>query len=264
MIGQEKLKKHIASLDMDTFPRSIILLGLRGSGKKHFINHFIQPKLNISIIDITQNISQETISEIYMKPEPSIYLVDIREISIKEQNILLKLVEEPLKNAYIIFIGTYRGNFLSTILNRCQIWELEVYTENQLKYFCEENFYYILEYCKTPGDVIQYTNIPIEIINSIIDICDKMIQYISTAAFSNTLTISDRISYSKKEGDKKWDYLLFCNILQTRIISAIKNNPNKRLFDFYYTTSKLLQDNAIAHINFPHLFENYLYHIKNL
>ena len=72
MIGQEKLKKHIASLDMDTFPRSIILLGLRGSGKKHFINHFIQPKLNISIIDITQNISQETISEIYMKPEPSI------------------------------------------------------------------------------------------------------------------------------------------------------------------------------------------------
>ena len=238
MIGQEKLKKHIASLDMDTFPHSIILLGLRGSGKKLLIKECIQPKLNLP-------------------------LIDIREISIKEQNILLKLVEEPLDNAYIIFTGIHRNNFLSTILNRCQLWELEIYTKEQLKSICNEPSF-ILDYCKTPGDVIQYNNIPIEIINSIIDICDKMIQYISTAAFSNTLTISDRISYSKKEEDNKWDYLLFCNILQSRIISAIKNNPDKRLFDFYNTTSKLLQDNAIAHINLPHLFENYLYHIKNL
>ena len=61
---------------------------------------------------------------------PKIYIIDSSTISIKEQNIILKFVEEPLKNSYIIILKN--SKLLPTILNRCQKWKFEAYSKEEL------------------------------------------------------------------------------------------------------------------------------------
>ena len=131
MIGQKKIKNLIETSSLDNFPNSLILLGEKGSGK-HTICDLISDKLNLQIIDISEKLTQEMIDEIYTRVEPYIYIISDEKLTIKNQNSILKFLEEPLKNSYIILLVENRNKLLPTILNRCQIWELEKYSINEL------------------------------------------------------------------------------------------------------------------------------------
>lgn len=266
MIGQEFLINKINNITIDILPRSLILLGEVGSGR-HSLVTLIQQKLDIPYFDITKNISKDNIDEIYLKIEPIIYLIDLDNISIKEENMILKLVEEPLKNAFIIFIARARTTIIPTILNRCQIWELEKYTEEQLRYFLttiEDNYpdyFYLIRFCNTPGQLlhmIQYNND----IKCMEELCNKIIDHIGTARFSNTLTISNKIAFNGE--NDKWDYDIFIKILHNTIINRIKIEDNNNLFLKYRVINQLCRDSQIAHINKQYLFENCLYTLRRI
>ena len=66
IIGQDKLLNYIDSKRRDTFPRSLILLGESGCGKSTVIN-YISDKLNLPLIDITDNINIDFITSLYEK-----------------------------------------------------------------------------------------------------------------------------------------------------------------------------------------------------
>ena len=51
--GQEKICNRIDSLTIDTFPRTLLLLGEYGSGK-HTIVKYISNKFNLNIEDICE------------------------------------------------------------------------------------------------------------------------------------------------------------------------------------------------------------------
>ena len=101
MIGQDKLIDKINNINMDNLPHSLILLGDKGSGR-HTIFNMIVDKMQLPFFDITDKLSQELIDEIYLKIEPIIYLINIDDISLRESNMILKMVEEPLKNAFMM------------------------------------------------------------------------------------------------------------------------------------------------------------------
>lgn len=260
MIGQDKLIDKIKSINMDNLPHSLILLGDKGSGR-HTIFNMIVDKMQLPFFDITDKLSQELIDEIYLKIEPIIYLINIDDISLRESNMILKMVEEPLKNAFIIFIGKTRSGIIPTILNRCQIWEMEKYSEDQLRYFITtikddyDKYFKLINYCDTPGQIL-YLMQSVDILDNIRNMCDKIIMHIGSANFANTLTISDKIAF-KNEQDK-WDYDIFIKILYKTIQNKLVFEYNKALDNMFVVTSALLKDSEIAHINKKHLFENYL------
>ena len=65
MIGQHNLQSRIKQLiENRTFPRFSILVGPKGSGKKTLVEEVIRPKLNLSIIDITDTITLDIIYDI--------------------------------------------------------------------------------------------------------------------------------------------------------------------------------------------------------
>ena len=108
MIGQANLLEKINSYTLDTFPHSVLLLGDKGCGK-HLLCSEIAKKLELNIVDITENISAEFIDNIYRSCTPNLYVVDLSKFLFdKEQNVLLKFVEEPLTNAFVILLAESR------------------------------------------------------------------------------------------------------------------------------------------------------------
>lgn len=264
MIGQTSFIKFINNLELNNFPRSILLLGNKGCGKKSLIDNIIVPKLGYDIKDLTDRIDQETIEKMYIDPIPCIYRFDLRQLTIKEQNMLLKIVEEPPKGSYLIFMEINKSNVIPTLLNRCQIWEFLPYSKTELEIFLEnEAQRFILDFCSTPGEVIEYRNISFQTYTEIKSICEKMVSAIATANFANILTISDRIDF-KGNDDSKWNIDFFCKILLKVVTDTVLSTPSSCFSLLYIRTNLLNQALRISNINKQHLFENYLFDIKKI
>ena len=101
ILGQEKICNQIDKLTLDSFPRSLMLVGPKGAGK-HLIVDYVSKKFNLQVIDITTTLDQESIEDLYNRVEPYLYIIRANELTVKEENTILKFLEEPLKNSYIV------------------------------------------------------------------------------------------------------------------------------------------------------------------
>lgn len=260
IVGQDTILNKIDKLSLDRFPRSLLLIGPEGSGK-HLITDYIIDKLKLPCVDITETLNLETIEDISLKVEPYIYLIDASKINVKEENVILKFLEEPLKNSYIILLCTSKNLLLPTIINRCQTWELEVYTKEILEQFISQecNKEIILKIANTPGKVKQLQNYNVDVM---IDLANKIFERIGVTNFSNTLTISNKIAF--KDEKDKYNFNLFVDILLYSIKKKIETEDNPILIKYYKLTDKLCNDRNIPHVSLKSLFENYLIQLRRI
>lgn len=261
MIGQENLFVQLEQTTLDTFPNSLILLGEKGCGKHLFVDS-ISKHLNLDVIDITEKLTQEMIDEIYLKVEPHIYIISSEKLNVKNQNSILKFLEEPLKNAYIILLVENKNILLSTVINRCQIWQFEKYATEQLKTFKTlQDDSIIFQFATTPADIIKSEE-PRNPVAEICALCDKLIDKIPVASFSNILSITNKIAF--KEGEEKYDLTLFLKALNYAALQKLINSENVYYQKVYKNIDKLCNDMQIANINKKVLFENFLVKMKEL
>ena len=261
IIGQDKVVKYIDNKKRDTFSRSLILLGESGCGKSLTIN-YISSKLNLPVIDITNNINFDYIMSLYEKPEPYIYTIIAKELSIKEQNAILKFVEEPLKNSFVIIELESTNQILPTIYNRCQVLSFVPYDKLTLSKFvtnvnnnCDNNI--LLDIGRTPGQV---KNLCDSDLVGMLELARKMITKIQVANIPNILTISDKIAW-KKEKDK-FDLDTFSLVLNYATKESIKSGNN--CFEFYGILREWNVKRKAPTIIQKSLFENFLLKLKNI
>ena len=255
--GQEKICNLIEKSTLDTFPRSLILVGPPGSGK-HLLCNEISTKFGLHVFDITEMLDLDTINEIYQKVEPFIYIIRLNEISVKEENIILKFLEEPLKNSYIILLAENINGILLTILNRCQIWHLQNYSKEYLSTFANGNEL-IVHIAETPGQVISLVN---ESFDEMYQLTHKMLYKIHSASIPNTLSISDKISWSNEKN--KFNFELFIRILLFQALGAFHDTQDSRFIQYYHLTNKLEKDSKIKNIDKRYLFEKFLLEARSL
>lgn len=260
MLGQDKIKILLRKLiDQNELPRSILLQGPLGCGK-HTLVKYVSELISLPIIDITDSLNLETIEQIILSPVANIYIIDASKISIREQNMILKLLEEPLNNTYLFVFCINRINLLPTVINRCYCLHFEDYTHEQLTNFIDPsltNKDLIIKYADTPGRVLQLSNEPLQ---DIIDLGEKIFLQIHKANFSNVLTIPNKISF--KKDSKGFSFECFTYILMHLALDLYKEN--KINFDIYKLTTKFYDDCNIFNINQQHLFENWLIQLKIL
>lgn len=247
MIGQRILLNKLNNITLDNFPRSLILFGENGCGKHSYLN-LISNKLNLDVIDMTESISLDYINEIYFKTNPHIYMIDASKISIKEQNMLLKLIEEPLKNSYIVLLCENKHSLLPTILNRCCVWGFESYSKEELSSFGIEDVYNI---ANTPGQLLELKKVDIE---SIIKLADNIINKMGSASISNALSISNKMAF-KNEKDKL-NPKIFNSVLINRVSNKIKEAPNPLILEMYKLISKYNSEISIPRIDAKILMDN--------
>lgn len=252
MIGQIKLQNKLNTINLDTLPKSLLLVGEEGCGK-HLVVDTIAKNVGIQVVDVSDRLNLETVDEMSLVLEPTIYLIDGNSISQKEEAVLLKILEEPYENNFIIILCEDRNSMLNTIINRCQIWEFETYTDEELNNFTSDNL--ILNVVRTPGQIEKLSSQPIE---DILNFCNKIFDNIWNANFANMLMIPSYINF--KEEPDKYDYDVFVKLLEYCAFNRfIDNNLSEKIFRL---THNLLNDSKIKNINKKHLLENYLINLK--
>lgn len=255
MVGQKKLLEQLDKYTIDSFPRSTLIIGEKGCGK-HMITKYISDVIiNLPLIDITELLSDEYIDQIHRNPNPSIYLIDLTIITEKAQNTILKFVEEPPANAFIIILAEYRNLVLNTVLNRCIIFEFERYSSEELKTFMDSDTHadIIISILRTPGK-IKTTNL--KVFDEAKELALKMIHKVDQASYANTLSISNKINY-KDEYDKV-DIDTFFDLLCFLMLDEYKKSNNKKILSMYKLTGEHRKSLLDKRINKKLLFENYL------
>ena len=258
LIGQDKLIQKIDKFTLDTLPRTILLEGLKGSGRHTLIN-YISNKLNMTVQDISIDLTLETIEEINTRVHPYVYIIDTIYLSEKNENKILKFLEEPLKNAYIFLICENKYNLIDTIRNRCNILSMEKYSKDILNTILNQDNQYkdlILQIAETPGDVKELQQ---HDINRMITLSDKILDKIGVASLPNTLTLTNNIAF-KNEKDKL-DINLFFRLLLFSARNRVLNNYEKSIIT-YNVTKDYYNRTFIKNIDKKYLFENYLINLK--
>lgn len=260
MLGQEILLNKIHSYNLDSFPRSVILLGDKGSGR-HTLATEVSKHLKIEEVVITTSISYEDIEQFIVRPQPYLYLFDASILSIKQQNVILKFLEEPLKNCYIIIVCQTKQQLLDTILNRCQLWTLEKYKKEQLQTMFPEATASHLEIATTPGQVKEVLECSKEHLEYLRSLAEKIVTSISRAGVANTLSVAERFYYGKPEKDK-YSFEIFLKILLLTIKKTIVENTDVIFYNIYNKTSELYNQTFIPNVSKKQLFEHYLMDLK--
>lgn len=260
MVGQKKLLSKLNTYTIDTFPRSVMLVGEKGSGKHLLTNYIKDNIIKLPLIDITETISDEYLDQIYRNPNPSIYIIDISEITEKAQNTILKFVEEPTNNVFILILAEHKNLVLNTILNRCIIFELDSYARDELLEFIDDpNADTIIQILRTPGKLI---NTNFKVFSEAIELCNKIIDKISIASYANTLSIASKVNY-KDEYDKI-DVDVMFDLLCFSLFSHYKETSNRKTLDMYQLTREHRRALLDKRVNKQLLFENYLSNLWQL
>lgn len=259
IIGQDKIINRINNCTLDTFPHTLMLIGYQGSGK-HLISKYIADKFNLDYFDITDDISDGLIEEINLRVNPTLYIIDSSKFKRAElcENKILKFLEEPTKATFIVVLVESKMSILPTILNRCQVWELEKYTKETLATFANNPTDMLLEIAKTPGDVIKAERQNVE---EMVALANKIFLNITRANFANILTLVDKLDYKGEEPDK-FDFNLFVSALIYSIKNIIIKESDVKYLNAYNLTNKMLNDTLIFNVLKQNLYEQYLTQLK--
>lgn len=248
IVGLDYLLDKIDKYTLDTLPHSIILNGKEGSGK-HVLSKYLSDKFNLGLLDISEDLSEELINNIYRNPSPRLYIVDLRKITEKEQNVMLKLFEEPSANTFVIVLTNSLFNVLPTILNRGQVINIENYLKNDLIDFCKEcniqiDEKYLSTVVETPGDILKIQNLNVNL-NAISDLVDKIVNKLDIASYANTLTIVNKLNF-KDEYDKIDVDFFLKSLYFNSVESYIQGNSKVlNLIDIVIKTIRKLVDTRL-------------------
>lgn len=233
VIGQEKLVKALEGYTLETAPKTILFLGQSGCGKSWIANAFAK-QLDLEVVVVQPDSTAEKLIEYYQCPINKMYLIDLKEITEKDQNKFLKFIEEPSKTMNIILMAESTVGILPTILNRCVKYVFEPYTPEQLKQFdwavnCSEEIAY--EICKTPGQLLELSA---DNLDQALGLCRAIVSSVDKANYANTLSIVTKINL--KDDAKKIDFKLFFDLMTYAAFDDYKKNNNELSFKIYLYT----------------------------
>lgn len=252
MIGQKELVAKLKSYSIATLPHTILLVGERGCGKHTLIKE-LETFYNMSAFDITETISFESIQEIMNNPVNHFYVIDMTKVNEKQQNIILKFLEEPSRTTYIILTTTSKSILLDTVINRCATFEFAPYSKDELMQFLPftDNIEMLVEYCHTPG---QINSTSVSAVNELIELSDNIINNIGKARFPNILKISQKC--------KGLDIDLLYQVLMERLVSKFKQDSTMLYRDMYLATSQYLKKHNDPRLNQEMLIDSLMIELR--
>ena len=254
IIGQNKLRS-LFSQPLLSIPHSIILCGEAGSGRRSICKEFAA-NFNIDYKFVDSKIDDDFVNDLMIRSLPAVVVFDGDLITERDQNSILKLIEEPGDNIYCVVITECVDFLLPTIKNRCQVWNIEPYTKDQLRGFLSEsdNEDLVLELAHTPGQVQEYQKQPLQ---EIYQFAEKVVDNIDKAAIANTLMITDKIAFKDEKG--KYDYQLFGRLLLLVSRARVLNSCDSKFVQQYNLTNQYLQvQRKYPRLDKRRLFEHYL------
>lgn len=270
MIGQKTLIERFKY--MSEFPHFIILVGMKGSGKKtlaDIIYKYMNGKTftnKFMLDDVKVETIRNMIDEAQKSINNTVYIIpDADKMSVAAKNTLLKITEEPPKNAWFILTLEDEKNTLPTIKSRGQMFRLEPYSPEDIVEYAKSKYDLItseyevvMDICETPGEVdLLYSNG----ILTLYDFVQLVADNVSKCSESNAFKIGDKIAF-KDTDTEKFDLRLFWKTFMKVCSDRLRTENDIKYADGIKITSVYLQQLNITGINRSATFDCWVLDIR--
>lgn len=269
MIGQKNLLATIDKLiENGTFPRFCILVGPRGCGKRTLCR-LLATKLKAYYYTCGTGVDdiRQMIDEAYKISDTILYIISgADKMSVAAKNALLKVTEEPPRNAYFVMTLEDSNNTLNTIRSRGTIFNMDAYTPDEIHDYALEHYVgeiyaeeadIIMNLCETPFEVILLYDAGIK---EFWDYVNLVVDNIAEVSGANSFKIGDKICF--KDAEKgKFDLKLFWKAFMTVCSQRLTQDPI-RYAHGVTITSKYLQELRVTGINKQSTFDMWLLDIR--
>lgn len=266
MIGQEKNKEQVAAWkEQDNFPRTIIISGMRGCGKRTFAS-YIAEQLGFDIRWIGNKVNdvRDMISDCRSLSKPTLFVfVGADDMSLSAKNSLLKVTEEPPNDAYFAIPLEDVSSTLATIKSRSIEIQMEPYTKEQLRHFSKNSM--CLEIATNPGELINLEKMGVE---NLVEIVEKVLDNIYDVSSGNALNIAKNVKF--KDDDEGYELDVFWRVLINRLVHRLYDNVErfsmdevKRHTDWMLITQRHLNSIGNPSLNKKMIFDMWVLDIRN-
>lgn len=266
MIGQAKNKEQVEIWRRTaSLPRTLILSGMRGCGKRTFAN-FIAEQFDFDIRWVGNKVNdvRDMIADSRSLSKPTIFVfVGADDMSLSAKNSLLKVTEEPPNDAYFIIPLEDVSSTLATIKSRSIEVKMEPYTREQLAAFTKNEL--CLEIATTPGEIIELEKSGVE---NLVEIVEKVVDNINEVSSGNALNVIKHIKLKDEEEGYGLDvfWRVFLNRLARRLCdkASIYGMWQIKLYaEWMSITQQYLNRLNNASLNRKMLFDLWVLDIRN-
>lgn len=212
MIGQNNIQDTFNKfIENRTIPRFLILTGVKGSGKytlakwltRQMKAYLVEPELSVDAV-------REVVKNCYKCSGDTVYIFrDADRMSAAAKNALLKVTEEPPRQAYFVLTVQNVENALETLRSRGTVIPMAPYTLEQRQEYLDcileksakslDGSVRQLIVCAADnlGQVERYASMDVE---ELFDFCSLVVDKIGVVTGVNAFKIGQRIKI-KEDGD---------------------------------------------------------------
>ena len=265
MIGQTRFQENIKRLSENgTFPRFSIIVGKTGSGRKTSAKE-ISKVLGIQYVLWNNKI--EDIRELKQimenQSEEILYCIpNYEDMSLGARNSVLKMCEEPPRNAYIVLTSYSQDIIIPTILSRGTLFELDGYSCEELKQIALDCFGIdkdkledALQISEVPGELELTNNVNLGEFKEFVSI---LWNNIGKASSGNLLKVTSKLKL--KDDSSGYDLVLFINAL----MNANRSLKTSRKKLDIYNEIILAKRNIQLKYNKLYIIDNLLLNIRSI
>lgn len=230
MIGQKDILSNVDYwIKTDTVPRFMIVSGERGSGKATLAKE-IARRMRAYIIECELSVDavREAVKNCYKCAGTTVYLFrDADKMSTAAKNAMLKITEEPPRQAHFIVTVQSGDNMLETLRSRATNIQMAPYTDEGLDIYYHDYTNkknpLIREISDTPGMMEQLEKVDVE---DLLDFCNTVIDNIQQVTGVNAFKIVQKIKL--KEDGAGYDPELFFHCIKWRLLHKVVHEEHSQ------------------------------------
>lgn len=266
MIGQKKILNYIDK-HIDTLSHFIILVAPEGCGKRTIAKTIAEKQgATYAPCGVKVDEIREMINTANTVTEKVVYCIENADnMSLMAKNALLKITEEPPKNAYVVMTVQNDSSLLATIKSRGMVFNLEPYKPSEIKEFvdtisteCTNEFKkWVTNNSVTPGEVGLYFKYG----QPFIDYVNLVIDNIAEVEPANAFKSSKMLAFKGEED--KYNVTLFWNTFNALLVSRMKENP-LRFAQGIEVTAPYVDKSMKVGVNLQQLYDSWVFKIRQV
>lgn len=228
MIGQNSILQTVdAWIKTDNTPRFMIISGGRGCGKSTLAKEIARRmKAYLIPCELSVDAVREAVNNCYKCSAPTVYLFSNADtMSMSAKNAMLKITEEPPRQAHFIVTVQNSVNMLETLRSRATNITMQPYTSEELDKFYDMYTHkkntLIREVCDAPGMMLEMEKVDVE---DLLTFCETIVDNIQSVTGVNAFKIVQRIRL-KEEGEG-YDPELFFNCMIYELLRRVQEGAS--------------------------------------